>query len=223
MRTSTFLVGLSCCLLLAAACHSRPSSTSTPSSDSSSSRIDSPRSTGLQAANAPLEARDSAREASKENYDTLDPATRSHFRDVQAFLDFIKRPNSDINVGFDEWIKGFRVGNIDSFLSFITVDSLEIDDADAGPGKDSLHYSRSLLRQQLTSRKGATFEMIGEISLHYSNPYPQYSHTRFSINKSDSFPNLHVTFSEFELYFRAEKASSAYKLYRLESYHISDL
>lgn len=65
--------------------------------------------------------------------------------------------------------------------------------------------------------------MIGIISLHYSDPYPQYSHTTFSMDKIDSIPNLHVSFSEFELYFRAEKGSAAYKLYRLESFHISDL
>jgi hypothetical protein len=58
---------------------------------------------------------------------------------------------------FIKWIESFRIGNIDSFLNFITVDSLEIDDADADPGKDSLKYSRSMLRQQLTRRKGAAF------------------------------------------------------------------
>jgi hypothetical protein len=80
-----------------------------------------------------------------------------------------------------------------------------------------------MLRRQLTRRKGAAFDMIGEISLHYSMPYSQYSHTTFSIEKRDSVPNLNVTFSEFVLYFRAERGSAAYKLYRLESDHIPDL
>jgi len=223
MRTPSLLFFVSCCLLLLGACHSSPSSTFTKHSSGDSSRVDSPGSTALQAANPPPGARDSTREASKENYDTLDPAIRVHFRDVQAFLDFIKRPNSDYNVGANKWIKNFHVGNIDSLLNFITFDSLEIDDADANPGRDSLKYSRIILRQQLTGRKGAAFEMIAEISLHYSIPYPQYSHTTFSIDKTDSVPNLNVTFSEFELYFRAEKGSAAYKLCRLKSDHISDL
>jgi len=201
MKTPSLLNLAYCCLLLLGACNSNPSSTAKP----------------------PLVVRDSTRDAPKENYDTLDPATRSHFRDAQAFLEFIKKPNSDYNVGFNEWIKNFRIGNIDSFLNFITVDSLEIDDADADAGKDSLKYSRMMLRQQLTKRKGAAFNMIGEISMHYSTPSPQYSHTTFSVGKTDSVPNLHVTFSEFVLYFRAEKAGAAYKLYRLESDHISDL
>jgi hypothetical protein len=212
-----------CCLFLLGACHSNPSSTSKQRSGGDASRIDSPRSPIVPAADPPIESRDSTQASSQENYDTLEPATRSHFRDLQAFLEFIKRPNSDYNAGFNEWIENFRVGNVDSFLNFITVDSLEIDDADADPGKGSLKYSRTLLRQQLTRRKGAAFDMIGEISLHYSDPYPQYSHTRFSVNKMDSVPNLNVTFSEFVLYFRAERSSAAYKLYRLESDHISDL
>ena len=223
MRTPSLLVGASVCLLLVSACHSFLSSPSTPLSANHASKIDPPRSTALRSAPSPLEARDTAREAPQESYDTLDAATRSHFRDVQAFLDFIKRPNSNTNLGFDEWSKNFRVGNIDSLLHFITLDSLEIVDADAEPGKNSLKYSRTLLRQQLTRRKGAAFDMIGVLSLHYSSPYPQYSHTRFSSNKMDSVPNISVTFSEFELYFRSEKGSTAYKLYRLESYHISDL
>lgn len=208
MKTPSLPNLVYCCLfILLGACHSHASSTSTV----------------LPAANPPPGARDSTPEAPKENYDTLDPAIRSHFRDVQAFLEIIKKPGSDHNVGFNEWIKGFRIGNIDSFLHFITVDSLEIDDADADPGKDSLKYSRAMLRQQLTGRKGAAFDMIGEVSLHYSTPYPQYSHTTFSVNKTDSVPNLNVSFSEFVLYFRAEKGSDTYKLYRLESDHISDL
>ena len=184
---------------------------------------DSPRTPVIPSANARFEARDSTKEVPSDNYDTLDPATRSHFRDVQAFLEFIKRPDFNTNVGFNKWVKNFRTGNIDSLLNFITIDSLEIVDADADPGKDSLKYSRTMLRQQLTKRKGASFDMIGEISLHYSIPYPQYSHTTFSINKNDSIPNLNVTFSEFVLYFRGEKGGSAYKLYRIESDHISDL
>jgi len=209
-------------LLLLGACHSNPSSVSGQHSGGDSARIDSSLSTVAPPAGQPPEARDSMREASKENYDTLDAATRSHFGDVLAFLEFIKRPNSDYNAGFNTWIKGFRIGNVDSFLNFITVDSLEIDDADEDPG-GFLKYSRAMLRQQLTRRKGAAFTMIGEISLHYSMPYPQYSHTTFSITRADSIPNLNVSFSEFVLYFRAEKGSSAYKLYRLESDHISDL
>jgi hypothetical protein len=223
MKTPSLLNLVYCCLFLLSACHSNPSSTSRRHAGGDSSRIDSLRLTVQQAANPPLEARDSTREPSKENYDTLDPAARSHFRDVRAFLEFIKRPNSDNNVGFNQWIKSFHIGNIDSFLNFITVDSLEIDDADADPGKGSLKYSRTILRQQLTRRKGAAFDMVGEISLHYTIPYPQYSHTTFSVDKMDSVPNLNVTFSEFVLYFRAEKGSAAYKLYRLESDHISDL
>lgn len=223
MRSSSLLFVVSCYLHLLGACHSNPSSTSTQHSVGDSSGIDTPGSTVLQAANPRLSARDTTRKTSQENYDILDPATRSHFRDVQAFLDFIKRPNSDNNVGANEWIQNFRVGNIDSLLNFITVDSLEIYDADASPGKDSLKYSRTVLRQQLARRKGAAFDMIGEISLHYSIPYPQYSHTTFSKDKTDSVPNLNVTFSEFELYFRAEKGSVVYKLYRLVSNHISDL
>jgi hypothetical protein len=222
MKTPSLLNLVYCCLFLLGACHFNPSSTSKHHSGGDSSRIDSPRSTVLPAANPPLEAHDTARESPIENYDTLDPATRSHFRDLQAFLEFIKRPNSDYNVGFNKWMENFRIGNVDSFLNFITVDSLEIDDADADPGKDSLKYSRTMLRQQLTKRKGAAFDMIGEISLHYTLPYPQYSHTTFSVDKTDSLPNLNVTFSEFELYFRAEKGSAAYKLYRLESDQISD-
>jgi hypothetical protein len=213
---------LSCCILLLSACRSNSSSKSTQHAAGDSSRIDSFRSTVLQAINLPLKARDSTRPASKENYDTLDPAIRGHFHDVQAFLEFIKRPNSDNNVGFNKWIENFRIGNIDSFMGFITIDSLEIDDADADPGKDSLKYSRVMLRQQLTRRKGAAFDMIGEISLHYSTPYPQYSHTTFSLDKTDSVPNLNVTFSEFELHFRAERGNATFKLYRLESNHISD-
>ena len=222
MKTPSLLSLVCCCLFLLGACRSNPSSTSKQHSGDSSG-IDSPRSPVLPAANPPLEARDSIGESPQENYDTLDPATRSHFRDLRAFLEFIKRPNSDYNVGFNKWIENFGIGNIDSFLHFITVDSLEINDADADPGKDSLKYSRTMLRQQLTRRKGAAFDMIGEISLHYSNPYPQYSHTTFSVDKMDSVPNLNVTFSEFVLYFRAERGSAAYKLYRLESDHISDL
>jgi hypothetical protein len=177
----------------------------------------------LQPANPPLQARDSTRQAPKENYDTLDPVTRSHLRDVQTFLEFIKRPDSDNSVGFKKWMENFHISNIDSFLSFITADSLEIIDADADPVKDSLKYSRTMLRQQLRRRKGAAFDMIGVISLHYSIPYPQYSHTTFSVDKKDSVPNLNVSFSEFELYFRAEKGGAVYKLYRLGSDHISDL
>jgi hypothetical protein len=223
MKPQSLPILLYCGLLLLGACHSNRSSTSARYSGGGSPRIDSSRSAALQAANRPLEARDSTREASNENYDTLDPSTRSHFRDVQAFLDFIKRTDSDYNVGFNRWIKNFRIGNIDSFLNFIATDSLEIDDADADPGKDSLNYSRNMLRQQITRRKGAAFDMFGAISLHYSDPYPQYSHTTFSIDKKDSVPNLKVTFSEFVLYFRAEKGCAVYKLYRLESDHISDL
>ena len=223
MKPPSSLNLIYCCLFLLGACHSNPSSIAKQHSGGDSSRIDSPRSTIPQTANPPLEAHDSTRESSKENYDTLDPAVRSHFRDLQAFLEYIKRPNSNYDSGFNEWIKNFRIGNIDSFLNFITVDSLEIDDADADPGKDSLKYSRTMLRQQLTRRKGAAFDLIGEISLNYSDPYPQYSHTKFSVDKMDSVPNLNVTFSEFVLYFRAEKGSAAYKLYRLESDHISDL
>ncbi|MBN9385464.1 MAG: hypothetical protein J0H74_32220 [Chitinophagaceae bacterium] len=223
MKTPSLLNLVFCCLLLLGACHSHPSSASKRQAAGDSSSIDSPPAAVIPTANPPLGARDSTPEAPKESYDTLDPATRSHFRDVLAFLEFIKKPNSDHNVGFNEWIKSFRIGNIDSFLHFITIDSLEIDNADADPGKDSLKYSRTMLRQQLTGRKGAAFDMIGEISLHYSTPYPQYSHTSFSINKMDSIPNLNVTFSEFILYFRAEKGSATYKLYRLESDHISDL
>ena len=221
MKTPSLLI-LVCCLLLLDACHSNPSLTSAKRPGGDSTRGDSPRLTVLPAVNPSLEARDSSREVPKENYDTLDPAARSHFRDVQAFLAFIKRPNGENSLGFQEWIEHFRIGNIDSFLNFITVDSLEIDDADADPGKDSLKYSRTLLRQQLARRKAAAFDMIGEISLHYSTPYPQYSHTTFSMDKKDSVPNLNVTFSEFVLYFRSEKGSSTYKLYRLESDHISD-
>lgn len=211
------------CLLLLGACRPNPSSTSPIHSGGDSSRIDSARSAAPQAANPSFEARDSSRAASKDNYDTLDPTIRSHFRDLQAFLDFIKRPNSDYNADFNKWMKSFRIGNVDSFLDFITTDSLEIDDADADPGKDSLKYARSMLRQQLAGRRGAAFDMIGMISLHYSIPYPQYSHTTFYSDKNDSVPNLKVTFSEFQLYFRAENGSAAYKLYRLESDHISDL
>ena len=223
MKTLSLPILVFCCLFLLGACHYKPSSTATPHSAGDSFRIDSSRSIVLHAANPPLEARDTPREAPQGNYDTLDPATRSHFRDVQAFLDFIKRPNSDYNVDFNTWIKNFRIGNVDSFLNYITVDSLEIVDADADPGKHSLKYARTLLRQQLTRRKGAAFDMIGEISLHYTQPYPQYSHTTFSTDKTDSIPNLNVNFSEFELYFRTEAGSAVYKLYRLESFHISDL
>lgn len=211
------------CVFFLGACHTHPSSTAKQHPGGDSPRTDSARPMAAPAANLPLEARDSTREASKENYDTLDPVTRSHFSDVQAFLECIKRPNSNTDVAFHEWIKSFRIGNIDSFLNFLTIDSLEIDDADADRGKDSLKYSRSQLRQQLARRKGAAFDMIGEISLHYTIPYPQYSHTTFATNKLDSVPNLNVTYSEFVLYFRAEKGSAAYKLYRLESDHISDL
>lgn len=223
MKTPSLLNLASCCLFLLGACHSNLSSTSGRHAGGDSSGIDSPRFTVPPVVNTPLVARDSTRESPKENYDTLDPAVRSHFNDLRAFLEFIKRPNSDCNVGFNRWIKDFRIGNIDSFLNFVTVDSLEIVDADADPGKDSLKYSRTLLRQQLTRRKGAAFDLIGEISLHYTIPYPQYSHTTFSADKMDSVPNLQVTFSEFVLYFRAERGSTAYKLYRLESDHISDL
>jgi len=142
---------------------------------------------------------------------------------VQAFLDFIKRPNSNTTMAGDEWLKTFHIGNIDSFLSFITADSLEIIDADADPGGDSLRFSRAALSRQLANRKGDAFDMIGIISLHYSIPYPQYSHLTFLVDKKDSVPNLNVTYSEFELYFRAEKGSAAYKLYCIESFHISDL
>ncbi len=131
MRTSFLLFDIFSCLFLLGACHSNPSSTSKQHSGGDSSRIDSSRSTGLQPGNASLMALDSTQEAPKENYDTLDPAIRSHFSDIQAFLDFIKRPNSDYNVGFDRWIKNFRIENIDSLLNFITADSLEIDDADS--------------------------------------------------------------------------------------------
>jgi hypothetical protein len=223
MKIPSSVILVYCYLLLHGACHSNPSSTSMQHFGSDSARIDSSRSTAFRAAKPLLGARDSTREASKENYDTLSPATLSHFRDVQAFLDFIKRPGSDYNVGGDVWNKNFRIENIDSFLSFITVDSLEIDDANAYPSKDSLKYSRRILRQQLSIRKGAAFDMIGEISLHYSIPYPQYSRTTFSVDKKDRIPNLKVTLSEFELYFRAERGGATYKLYRLESDHISDL
>jgi hypothetical protein len=224
MKPPSLLNLVYCYAFLLGACHSNPSSTSKQHSGGDTSRIDSPRSTVLSAANPPLEARDSTRKSPiEENYDTLDPATRSHFRDLQAFLEFIKRPNSDYNDGFDKWFENFHIRNIDSFLNFITVDSLEIDDACADPCKDSLKYSRTMLRKQLTRRKGAAFDMIGEISLHISLPYPQYSHTKFSIDKTDSVPNLNVTFSEFVLYFRAEGGGAAYKLYRLESDHIPDL
>ncbi|HET6255581.1 MAG TPA: hypothetical protein VFE32_16010 [Puia sp.] len=221
MKTPSFLILVCFCLLLPGACRSRPSSTSAQHSGGDSPGIDSSRS-GVRVANPSPVARDSSREAPDENYDTLDPATRSHFRDVQAFLDLIKRPNSDYNVDFNTWIRSFRIGNIDSFLNFIITDSLEIDDAGGNPG-DSLKYSRTTLRGQLTKRKGAAFDMIGEISLHYSIPYPQYSHPIFSMDKKDSVPNLKVTFSEFALYFRAENGNAAYKLYRLESDHIPDL
>ena len=217
------LLNLACCfVLLLGACHSHPSPAAKQHPGGDSSSTDSPLSAALRDTTSSLEARDSTRKTPKENYDTLDPVTRSHFNDVQAFLDFIKRPNSNTDGSVDEWIKTFRIGNIDSFLNFITVDSLEIDDADSDPGKDSIKYSRTQLRRQLTRRKGAAFEMIGEISLHITLPYPQYSHTTFATHKSDSVPNLQVSFSEFVLYFRAEKGSAAYKLYRLESDHISD-
>ena len=80
-----------------------------------------------------------------------------------------------------------------------------------------------MLRRQLARRKGTAFDMIGEISLNYSIPYPQGARTTFSVDKMDSVPNLSVNFSEFVLYFRAERGSAIYKLYRLESDHISDL
>jgi hypothetical protein len=168
-------------------------------------------------------ARDSVLGPATENYDTLDPVTRSHFRDVQAFLDFIKRPNSDVDVDFNTWNKRFRISNIDSLMGFITGDSLEIDDADSDRGKDSVKYSRTFIRKQMSGRKGESFDMISELSLYYTMPYAQYSHLQFASDKSDSNGNLNVSFSEFVLYFRVEKGSSAYKLYRIESDHISDL
>jgi hypothetical protein len=217
------LPGFLCCgLILLGACQSNPSSTPGHHTGGDSVGTGSSRSPVATAIPSP-EARDSIREAPQESYDTLDPAIRSHFRDVLAFLEFVRRPNSDYNAGFDEWIKQFRIQNVDSFLNFITADSLEIDDADADRGKDSLKYSRTMLRQQLVRRKGAAFNMIGLIGLHYSMPYPQYSHTTFSVVKADSIPNVNVSFSEFVLYFRAERGSAAYKLYRLQSDHISDL
>ena len=222
MKTPSLLNLIFCCLFLLEACHSHLVSTAGQHAVGASSRIDSPRSTVLPVTSPPLEAHDTLREAPKENYDTLDPVTRAHFRDVQAFLEFIKRPY-DISVDFNKWIRTFRIGNIDSFLNFVTADSLEIDDAGADPGKDSLKYSRTMLRQLLTKRKGDAFDMIGVLSLNYSSPYPQDSHTTFSADKKDSIPNLNVSFSEFVLYFRAEKGSAAYKLYRLECDHIPDL
>ena len=218
MKTPPLLIFIHSCLLLLASCQSNPSLTSKQQSAGDSSKIDSSRSNAGQTANPLYVARDSTREATTENYDTLDPATRGHFHDVQAFLEFMKRPNSDNDLGFKKWIKNFRIRNVDSFLNFIAADSLEIEDADRGPGY--LKYSRSMLRQQLTSRRGAAFDLIGAVSLQYSLPYP---HTIFSIDKTDSIPNLNVTFSEFILYFHAEKDSTAYKLYRLESDHIFDL
>lgn len=215
MNLRPFLT-LLCCSLLLSSCHSNPPATTQKSpSDSSIAPPLAVRDT--------MTARDSAKEEPTEHYDTLDQSTRSHFRDIQAFLDFIKRPNSDYEVGADEWLKKFRIGNIDSFLQFVTIDSLEIDEADADPGQDSLKYSQAMLRQQLTKRKGAAFDLIGEISLHYTIPYPQYSHTIFAVDKTDSIPNLNVAFSGFVLYFRAEHGDSTYKLYRLEDSHISDL
>jgi hypothetical protein len=80
-----------------------------------------------------------------------------------------------------------------------------------------------MLRQQLTRRKGAAFDIVSEIALHYSDPHPQYSHVTFSSDKINNIPNIMVAFSEFKLYFRAEKGNSVYKLHRLESDHISDL
>jgi len=222
MKTPSLLNLIYCCLFLLGACHSNPSSTSKQHFGGDTSRIDSSRSTIPPAANPPLVARDSTGEPPKENYDTLDPATRSHFRDLQAFLEFIKRPNGVNTPGFKEWFENFRIGNIDSFLNFITVDSLEIVDAGADPGKDSLKFSRTMLRRQLARRKGAAFDMIGEISLNYSIPYPQGASTTFSVDKMDSVPNLNVNFSEFVLYFRAERGSAIYKLYRLECDYISD-
>jgi hypothetical protein len=58
-----------------------------------------------------------ARESPKGIYDTLDPATRSRFRDLQAFLEYSKRPNYDYTPGLKAWTGKFRIGNIDSFLS----------------------------------------------------------------------------------------------------------
>ena len=207
---------LCCSLLLLCACHSKPSA----QKPVALSKTDSPRPTASQTANPTLEARDTPREAPKESYDTLDPVLRSHFRDVQAFLECIRRPANTTDGDFDAWIKKFRVANVDSFLSFITADSLEIDDADGGP--DTAKYSRTELRRQLSQRKGTAFQMIGEISLHISIPYPQYSHTTFATDKSDSIPNLIVSYSEFVLYFRAEKGSASYKMYQIDSYQISD-
>jgi hypothetical protein len=221
MKAPSLLILAYCWLAIVGACHSKPAPASNSGDDSS--RIDPSRSVGHKSAGPPIESRDSMREAARENYDTLDPTALSHFRDIQAFLEFVKRPDSTTNVGFNEWIKDFRVGNIDSFLNFLTIDSLEIDDAGADPGKDSVKYSRSLVHGQLKRRKGPVFDMIGEISLSYSIPYPQYSHTIFAEDKNDSVPNLNVRFSEFVLYFRPEKGSPFYKLYRLESDHIPDL
>jgi len=219
MKTSFLSYLFSCCVLVLCSCHSAPSSTPPhpPARLSDSATRDS-----VQHNAPPPEARDSVREAPTENYDTIDPATRAHFREVQAFLDYIKRPSPD-GVMPDVWRKNFRVANIDSFLHFITAGPLEIDDADADPGKDSLKYTRGTLRKQLAAGKGEAFQMIAQLSLIYSEPYPQYSHTTFGVNKQDSIPNVNVTFDSFELYFRYEGDSTAYKLFRIESDEISDL
>jgi hypothetical protein len=214
MKIIALLILLSSGFLLLGGCHSNPSSR--PARHTSGDSPTAP-------VHPPPEKRDSTPAAPKENYDTLDQVTRSHFCDVQAFLDFVKRPNSDFGVDGEQWLKTFRIGNVDSLLNFITADSLEIDDASADPGKDSLKYSQAMLREQLTRRKGDAFEWIGIISLHITIPYPQYSHTTFSTDKTDSVPNLNVAFSQMILYFRAEKGSVAYKLYRIESDHIADL
>jgi len=94
MKTPFLPVLICSCLLWLVACQSKPPV--------------------VKPANLQGAARDTPREAPTENYDTLSSATRSHFPDVQAFLDFIKRPGSNTNVTGDEWNSKFQIGNIDS-------------------------------------------------------------------------------------------------------------
>lgn len=205
------------CLFLLDSCH--PHGSSTAGSADRPRRGDSV----VNAGEPSLVARDSAVTPATENYDTLDPVTRSHFQDAQAFLDFIKRPESETGGNFRTWNKHFHVTHIDSLMGFISSDSLEIDDADSGVDGDSEKYTVGFIQKQVSGRKGGAFDMISLVSLQYSLQNPQYAHVRFATDKTDSVANLNVSFSEFVLYFRAEKGSSAYKLYRIESDHISDL
>jgi len=95
------------------------------------------------------------------------------FKGAHQFLEAIKYPQQPDEVFDAKRAPHWDVNKVMSFISARGIDYTDINH----PGKT--HFRFSDVRQQITQRKGAAFDIVSHLAHIYSIPYKQYSELSF--------------------------------------------